>query len=179
MMRGMSRPGIHKCTMPNCTRSFDNVTALNLHRSWHGRGGGRGIPSQRGRGRPMADPVVVLNRVDGENQEEMVMEMDPMDMLEVGIGDGDEERGEEVEVDLDNLEVVDDDGAPTFGDEELGDPIEITPVQEGDESVNTPDMTDTTHEENENGGLNTPEPEVDEDPANKEEAQSDAEAGNQ
>jgi len=180
MMRGMSRPGIHKCTMPNCTRSFDNVTALNLHRSWHGRGGGRGMPTPRGRGRPSQDPVVVLNRVDGENQEggdgeEMVMEMDPMDMLEVGIGDGDEERGEEVEVDLDNLEVVDDDGAPAFGDEELGDPIEITPVQEGDESVNTPDMTDTTHEENENGGLNTPEPEVDEETTNKE-AQSDAES---
>ena len=110
------------------------------------------MPTPRGRGRPSTDPVVVLNRVDGENQEggdgeEMVMEMDPMDMLEVGIGDGDEERGEEVEVDLDNLEVVDDDGAPAFGDDELGDPIEITPVQEGDESVNTPDMTDTTHEE--------------------------------
>ena len=72
-------------------------------------------------------------------------------MLEVGIGDvDDDERGEEVEVDLDNLEVVDDDGAPTFGDEEeiTGDPIEITPViDEGDESMNTPDMTDTTHEE--------------------------------
>lgn len=132
-------------------------------------------------------PVVVLNRVDGEKQpddgesEEMVMEMDPMDMLEVGIGeDGDEdERGEEVEVDLDNLEVVDDDGAPTFGEEEItGDPIEITPVLDGDESMNTPDMTDTTHEENENGGLNTPEPEVAEAEATKE-AQSDAEAGNQ
>lgn len=132
-------------------------------------------------------PVVVLNRVDGEKQpddgegEEMVMEMDPMEMLEVGIGDvDDDERGEEVEVDLDNLEVVDDDGAPTFGDEEeiTGDPIEITPViDEGDESMNTPDMTDTTHEENENGGLNTPEP-VAEAEATKE-AQSDAEAGNQ
>jgi len=185
MMRGMSRPGIHKCTMPNCTRSFDNVTALNLHRSWHGRGGGRGAP--RGRGVPGMQPVVVLNRVDGEKQpedgegEEMVMEMDPMEMLEVGIGDvDDDERGEEVEVDLDNLEVVDDDGAPTFGDEEeiTGDPIEITPViDEGDESMNTPDMTDTTHEENENGGLNTPEP-VAEAEATKE-AQSDAEAGNQ
>merc|ERR1719430_818691 len=106
-----------------------------------------------------------------------------MDMLEVGIGDEsmEDERGEEVEVDLDNLEVVDDDGAPTFGDDDeiTGEPIEITPVYGGDESMNTPDMTDTTHEENENGGLNTPEPEVDEDPTNKEEAQSDTEAGNQ
>jgi len=181
---GMNRPGIHKCNMPNCTRSFDNVTALNLHRSWHGRGGGRGTP--RGRGQPGLSPVVVLNRVDGESPqegegEEMVMEMDPMDMLEVGIGDEsmEDERGEEVEVDLDNLEVVDDDGAPTFGDDEeiTGEPIEITPVYGGDESMNTPDMSDTTHEENENGGLNTPEP-VDESEAAKD-AQSDAEAGNQ
>jgi len=150
MVRGMSKPGIHKCTMPNCTRSFDNVTALNLHRSWHGRGG-RG----RGRGRPGMQPVVVLNRVDGEKEpagEEMVMEMDPMDMLEVGIGDADDERGEEVEVDLDNLEVVDDDGVPAF-DDDATDPIEITPVQ-------TEDDTETPSEvqnENENGDLDTSE----------------------
>merc|ERR1719357_1716365 len=160
MMRGMSRPGIHKCTMPNCTRSFDNVTALNLHRSWHGRGG-RG----RGRGRPGMQPGVVLNRVDGEKEpagEEMVMEMDPMDMLEVGIGDADDERGE----------VVDDDGVPAF-DDDATDPIEITPVQT---EVDTETPSEVQNE-NENGDLDTSEA-VGDSEAPKEN-QSDAEAGNQ
>ena len=75
-------------TIPNCTKSFDNMRALKLHISWHGRG----------RGHPLQDTSVVYDRVDGENQlggdgEEMVMEMDPMDILELGIGDADEERG--------------------------------------------------------------------------------------
>jgi len=172
--RGMSRTGIYKCTVPNCTKSFDNMRALKLHISWHGRGD---VP--RGRGHPLQDTAVVNDRVDGENQlggdgEEMVMEMDPMDILELGIGDADEERGDYVEVDLENLEVVNDDGATTFGDVLTVAPIEITPLQEEGESVNTPDMTD----ENDDDGLNSAELEAEVDPANEVEAQSDVEAGN-
>merc|ERR1719356_449694 len=89
-------------------------------------------------------------------------------MLEVGIGD-DDERGEEVEVDLDNLEVVDDDGVPAY-DDDATDPIEITPVQ-------TEDDTETPSEvqnENENGDLDTSEA-VGDSEATKEN-QSDAES---
>eukprot|EP00092_Neocalanus_flemingeri_P094413 GFUD01120055.1.p1 GENE.GFUD01120055.1~~GFUD01120055.1.p1 ORF type:complete len:104 (+),score=45.69 GFUD01120055.1:32-313(+) len=86
------------------------------------------------------------------------MVINPMDMLEVEIGEG---------VQYDNLEVIDDDGAPGFGDKETaptfgnddegkGDPRETSPLEDGDESMNTLDMTDTTPEDN--GGLNTPEP---------------------
>ena len=100
-------------------------------------------------------PVVVLNRVDGEQPtdgEDMVMEIDPMDLLEVEIGDeGEEERGGKDQIDPDNHEPekVKNEDEPTFagGDEGHCDPLEIIPFDGGDESMKTADRKDTTLEE--------------------------------
>merc|ERR1711864_18816 len=99
--------------------------------------------------------------------------------LEVGIGE--DERGEEVEVDLDNLEVVDEDGAPKLDEED--NTIEITPCNEDsidilDEQLNTPEMNQQTHDENENGMKMSPgAASVDAAENVKEEEDDDAEAG--
>ena len=86
-------------------RSFENPTALALHKSWHSRGKD-GVPTNQAN--PGTDPMVVLNRVEGKgrttliyylkrrligvntvegDEVEMEMELDSMAMLEVGIGD--------------------------------------------------------------------------------------------
>jgi len=93
---------IYKCTSPDCARSFDNTTALNHHRSWHVRkdkGIGQGLGSMQ------MQPVVLLNKVvkdeisaSYKDKEEVVVETDPLDMLEVDLNDEVESDGEDIEL---------------------------------------------------------------------------------
>jgi len=93
--------------------------------------------------------------------------VDPMDMLELGIEDA--ERGEEVEVDLDNLEVVDPDNdidteidIDENGIEDLAESGELDPIDASNHSlvdedealvemVGSPETDKATLDENENG----------------------------
>jgi len=159
-----STRGSHRCPVSGCNRTFDNVPALNHHRSWHLRGSTR--PRGRARGRGGFEPKIV--QVEGSMNPEIELDgVDPMDMLELGIEDA--ERGEEVEVDLDNLEVVDPDNdidteidIDENGIEDLAESGELDPIDASNHSlvdedealvemVGSPETDKATLDENENG----------------------------
>ena len=117
-------------------RTFENPTALAMHKSWHNR--------------KAASANSVSNEVQDGEEVDMEMELDPMAMLEVGIGD------EPVEVELpEGVEGADEEenseGRKHSVDRMLGKEGE-NGVEGEDEAENKEDPLDAEYDQ-----LNTPE----------------------